>query len=156
MFIAHTRMTTCFFPTLGKTERKRSNGWKNGLDKDSMKADVLKFDPAAEVDTPERCFITELVNDESSPELSIARARVEPGVTTAWHKLIGTTERYLIVSGTGRMEVEGITAQDISESDVVLIPPGTPQRITNTGSEDLVFFAVCTPRFTPECYLGLE
>ena len=32
------------------------------------------------------------------------------------------------------------------------IRTGTPQRIAALGGEDLVFLAVCTPRFTPECY----
>jgi mannose-6-phosphate isomerase-like protein (cupin superfamily) len=26
------------------------------------------------------------------------------------------------------------------------------QRVTNTGEEDLVFLAICTPRFRPENY----
>lgn len=121
-----------------------------------MHKQVHKFNPEAEFRTDERCLITELLNDESSPELSIARARVEPGVTTAWHRLTGTDERYLIVSGTGRMELDGAEASDVSAGDVVCIPQGVPQRITNTGTDDLVFFAVCTPRFTPACYVGLE
>lgn len=121
-----------------------------------MKADVIQPNPATEFETAERCFIIELLNDESSPRLSIARARVEPGVTTAWHKLIGTAERYLIVSGTGRMELEGSDPAEVGAGDVVSIPEEIPQRITNTGPEDLIFFAVCTPRFTPACYVGLE
>ena len=121
-----------------------------------MKPQINSFDPATEFSTAERCFITELMNDNSSPEISIARARVEPGVTTAWHTLNGVAERYLIVAGQGRMEMEGVEAVDVSASDTVCIPAGTPQRITNTGNEDLIFFAVCTPRFTPECYIGLE
>jgi mannose-6-phosphate isomerase-like protein (cupin superfamily) len=121
-----------------------------------MNPEIRKLDPAEEFETEERCFITELLNDECSPELSIARARVEPGVTTAWHKLTGTGERYLIVSGTGRMEMDGAEPADVSAGDTVCIPAGTPQRITSTGSEDLTFFAVCTPRFRPENYIGLE
>ena len=121
-----------------------------------MNNQIRKPDPSAEFATAERCFITELLNDESSPDLSIARARVELGVTTAWHKLTGTAERYLIVSGTGRMEIEGMDSADVSPDAVVSIPADTPQRITNTGTDDLIFFAVCTPRFTPECYIGLD
>ena len=121
-----------------------------------MNTSILKFNSAAEFATQERCFITELQNEDASPELSIARARVEPGVTTAWHKLSGTDERYLIISGTGRMEIEGTAPADVSSGDVVCIPAGAPQRITNTGSEDLIFFAVCTPRFRPENYIGLK
>jgi mannose-6-phosphate isomerase-like protein (cupin superfamily) len=39
---------------------------------------------------------------------------------------------------------------------VVLIPAACPQRITNTGAGDLVFLAICTPRFTYEAYEELE
>ena len=111
---------------------------------------------SAEFETAERCFITELVNDESSPDLSIARARVEPGVTTAWHKLDGMTERYLIFSGQGRMEISEQEPTDVAKGDLVTISAGAAQRITNTGHEDLIFFAICTPRFTPACYIDLE
>ena len=117
---------------------------------------IQKFNPTAEFYTDERCFITELINEASSPELSVARARVEPGVTTAWHKLTATDERYLIISGTGRMELEGAEPENVSAGDTVSIPAGVPQRITNTGPDDLIFFAVCTPRFNPENYIGLE
>jgi oxalate decarboxylase/phosphoglucose isomerase-like protein (cupin superfamily) len=39
---------------------------------------------------------------------------------------------------------------------VVQIPPGCRQRITNTGSRDLLFLVVCTPRFTLTAYRDLE
>ena len=116
-----------------------------------MKAEIKYFVPAAEFSTAERCFITEVANDLND-DVSITRARVEPGVTTAWHKLRNTAERYIIVSGRGRMEVRGVPPSDVAAGDVVRIPPDTPQRIINTGGEDLVFFAVCSPRFTQDCY----
>jgi hypothetical protein len=40
--------------------------------------------------------------------------------------------------------------------DVVSIPPACAQRITNTGAGDLVFLAVCTPRFVQEAYEEIE
>lgn len=117
---------------------------------------IQKADPTAEFETAERCFITELSNDENDPAVSIARARVEPGVTTAWHKLASVMERYLIISGQGRMEIDGLDPTDVTKDDVVSIPAGAAQRITNTGTEDLIFFAVCSPRFTPDFYISLE
>ena len=42
-------------------------------------------------------------NDDSDPELSIARARVEPGATTKWHRVRDTVERYVILDGQGRV-----------------------------------------------------
>jgi len=119
-------------------------------------ARILRPDDADEYDTEERCFILELSNAASDEALSIARARVEPGVTTAWHRVIGTTERYVILDGAGRVEVEGLEPQAVTAGDVVIIPPGARQRIANTGAVDLVFLALCTPRFRPENYLHDE
>jgi len=99
----------------------------------------------------EGCYITEWSNSEADPGLSVARARVEPGRTTRWHRLDAITERYVILEGRGRAEVDGL-ARDVQPGDVVIIAPGLPQRITNTGDEDLVFLAVCTPRFEPSAY----
>lgn len=38
--------------------------------------------------------------------MSVARARVEPGRTTRWHRLEGIDERYLILEGCGLVEVD--------------------------------------------------
>lgn len=99
----------------------------------------------------EGCHITEWSNSEADPGLSVARARVEPGRTTRWHRLDAITERYVILEGRGRAEVDG-RAQDVQVGDVIVIAPGKPQRIANTGDADLVFLAVCTPRFCPDNY----
>jgi mannose-6-phosphate isomerase-like protein (cupin superfamily) len=108
--------------------------------------------PGKEFCTPEGCYITEVSNSPDDPDVSIARARVEPGVTTRWHRLRGTAERYFIISGRGRVEVGNLPAADVTAGDVVLIPPKCRQRITNTGTEDLIFLAICTPRFTEDAY----
>jgi len=100
----------------------------------------------------EGCYITELSNSEDDPDLSIARARVEPGVTTSWHRLKNTTERYCILSGVGIAEVGEATQRKVGSGDVVLIPPMQRQRITNIGKEDLIFLAICTPRFEEHNY----
>jgi mannose-6-phosphate isomerase-like protein (cupin superfamily) len=103
----------------------------------------------------EGCFITEIANDGDDPACSIAKARVEPGKTTAWHMLEGIHERYIIVSGSGRVEVGASLCCDVAPGDVVRIPGNTRQRITNTGVLDLIFYAVCTPPFRSDCYLAL-
>lgn len=100
----------------------------------------------------EGCFITELSNSAADPEVSIARARVPPGVTTRWHRVKDTVERYVILEGKGRVEVGSRPPADVGAGDVVLIPSSAPQRITNTGEGDLIFLAICTPRFLPEAY----
>ena len=115
---------------------------------------IVRSTPASEIFTPERCFIVEIWNDNANPSVSIARSRVAPGVTTQLHSL-DVDERYLMFSGMGEMQV-GDLATSVGAGDVVVIPKGTPQRITNTGEEDLVFYCVCCPRFEPQSYQALE
>ena len=112
-------------------------------------------DAADEFATRERCSILESWNDESDRAVSIARARVKPGVTTQLHT-VTVDERYVIVEGRGAVAIGDLAAEDVRPGDVVVIPAGTPQQITNTGTVDLVFYCVCSPRFTNEAYTALE
>lgn len=117
---------------------------------------LSRFRPETEFTTPERCHIVEVHNLAADEDCSIARARVEPGVTTALHLLTGTVERYVILEGEGLVEVAGDPPAPVRALDVVCIPADATQRITNTGTTDLVFLCVCTPRFRPEAYRALE
>jgi mannose-6-phosphate isomerase-like protein (cupin superfamily) len=121
-----------------------------------MKVEVKRCEDAREFETRERCHVREVANDGGDAEVSVARIRVAPGVTTAWHLLQGVDERYLIVAGGGRVALGGLPPIQVAAGDVVRIPAGMRQRIANTGSDDLIFFVVCTPRFTPACYVHLE
>lgn len=118
-----------------------------------MKPKIVHAEEPEEFYTDERCYIAELINAPEDPGLSIARARVEPGVTTAWHRLKGIAERYIILSGRGTMEVQGVPKTEVSPGDLILIPSDTPQRVTNSGDSDLIFLCICTPGFKTECYL---
>jgi len=106
--------------------------------------------------TPEKCYITELSNSADDPNVSIARARVTPGVTTCWHRLRETAERYCILQGKGCVEAGDLPPREVSPGDIVLIPPMCPQRITNIGPTDLIFLAICTPRFSDDVYEEME
>jgi mannose-6-phosphate isomerase-like protein (cupin superfamily) len=63
-----------------------------------------------------------------------------------------TVERYIIIEGTGLVEVGNLPPTKIGPGDVVIIPRMTPQRITNAGDRDLIFLCICTPRFVPADY----
>ncbi|MFV8819993.1 cupin domain-containing protein [Haliea sp. E17] len=121
-----------------------------------MQPAILKQNLGTEFYTDELCYITELSNSAGDPAVSIARARVEPGVTTRWHRLDETAERYVMLSGEGLVEVADLPPTKVLPGDVVLIPPFARQRITNTGKEQLIFLAICSPRFQPEVYEDIE
>jgi mannose-6-phosphate isomerase-like protein (cupin superfamily) len=121
-----------------------------------MKASIGKFDAENEYYFAEGCFITELSNSADDPGVSIARARVAPETTTRWHRLRGISERYVIIEGAGLVEIEGLPAQEVSAGDVVIIPPEARQRIANAGPADLVFLAICSPRFREQMYEDMD
>ena len=121
-----------------------------------MDEKIKRYNPENEFYIDEGCFILELCNAPEDPEVSIARARVEPGRTTRWHRLKGTTERYVILEGEGRVEVGSLPPQNVKAGDFVLIPPMVRQRITNIGRQDLIFLAICTPGFTAQVYEDIE
>ena len=117
-----------------------------------MKAQIQHNQATPEFDTAEKCFITEWSNTPDDAAASIARARVAPGVTTQKHRLKFTAERYVILQGRGFVEIGELPPQTVQPGDVVRIPPECWQCISNTGTSDLVFLAICTPRFEVKNY----
>ena len=122
---------------------------------DTLQAAIVRPDPATAFTTAERCKILEVLNHAGDPAVSVAEARVAPGVTTQLHRLHGVVERYLIVAGRGRVEIGGLAPEEVGPGDLVVIPAGATQRIANLGAEELVFYCICTPRFTQACYESL-
>ncbi len=116
---------------------------------------LLPGPPPPPFATEERCTITEILNDPACPEASLARAEVAPGVTTRLHAVAGTLECYILLRGTGEVEIGGQRAA-VGPGDRVVIPAGAPQRITNTGEGVLAFHCLCVPRFRQENYVDLE
>jgi mannose-6-phosphate isomerase-like protein (cupin superfamily) len=120
-----------------------------------MKPQVVRPAANTEFMTQERCSILESWNDPGDSTLSIARVRVEPGVTTQLHRL-NVDERYVIVEGRGVVRVGELPPAGVRVGDVVTIPAGTEQQITNVGESPLVFYCVCSPPFDPSGYEALE
>ena len=58
--------------------------------------------------------------------------------------------------GEGLVEVADLPAQRVIAGDVVIIPAQARQRICNTGATDLVFLAICSPRFTEAVYIDVD
>ena len=102
----------------------------------------------------ENCYITELLNESNFPGLSIAHVRVLPGEKTELHRLTGL-EAYYILSGYGEVEIDGEMKGTAEPGDVVVISPQSTQRVFNHGQEDLLFLAICSPRFEVKNYTGL-
>lgn len=116
---------------------------------------VIPLEADKEYFFDEGCFIIEQLQRPQDNDVSIARARVKPGVETKWHALHAITERYYIISGYGVVEIGDNGPESVQAGDVVVIAPGVRQRIRNCGEGDLVFLAICSPPFHVENYRDL-
>lgn len=103
----------------------------------------------------EGCFIEEWHNKSCDNGCSIARVRVETQKTTKLHALKNTTERYIILSGNAFVTVAN-KSWNVSIGDVVVIHADEAQKISNLGNDDLLFLAICTPRFEVKNYYEVQ
>ena len=78
---------------------------------------------------------------------SLAEATLPPNGETAEHYHPQAEEIYHFVSGIGRMRL-GEDEAEITAGDCVVIPPGTPHKLWNTGPEPLVLLCCCAPAYS--------
>jgi mannose-6-phosphate isomerase-like protein (cupin superfamily) len=80
---------------------------------------------------------------------SLAEATVPAAGATAEHYHVEAEEIYTIVSGSGRLRL-GDEEAAVGPGDTVVIPPGTPHKLFNDGSEPLVLLCCCAPAYRHE------
>jgi len=96
-------------------------------------------------------LLAELLHPDKVPgaqrlRCSVAHAIVPPGETTLPHVLKNSTELYYILEGTGEMYI-GSRSAPVHHGQIVLIPRGRKQYIRNTGTANLVFLCIVTPKW---------
>jgi mannose-6-phosphate isomerase-like protein (cupin superfamily) len=80
---------------------------------------------------------------------SLAEASLDPGGETAEHYHPRAEEIYYFIAGEGRMRLGGDDGP-VSAGDCVVIAPGTPHKLWNTGSEPLVLLCCCAPAYSDD------
>jgi mannose-6-phosphate isomerase-like protein (cupin superfamily) len=80
---------------------------------------------------------------------SLAEATVEAGGETTEHYHRVTEEIYFFTHGGGRMRL-GEQERDVEAGSCVVIPPGTPHKLWNTGLEPLRLLCCCAPAYSHE------
>ena len=118
-------------------------------------SNVFSTDLEKEYYSDEGCFITEIMNQPSISNLSLARARVVVGGLTEAHSLKNTEEIYYITQGSGIATIDGRRI-NLHKGDCLRIETGQVQRIENTGTVDLIFLCICLPRFEQDNYLSIK
>jgi len=86
---------------------------------------------------------------EGSVHLSLARATVEPGRTTYWHRHARSEEIYYVLRGVGLLEVEA-KRREAAPGEAHLIPVGAEHRITCLSTEPLVILCACSPPYSDD------
>ncbi len=86
--------------------------------------------------------------DGGAVNQSLAEAVVEANGETDRHYHALTEELYVMLAGTGEMEVDG-ERREVGPGDAILIPPGAWHQI-RAGSEELRFLCCCAPPYRHE------
>jgi mannose-6-phosphate isomerase-like protein (cupin superfamily) len=80
---------------------------------------------------------------------SLAEATLAPGAETRPHFHARSEEIYVLLEGSGEMEVDG-QAQTVGPGDAILIPPGAWHRIRAGEGGELRFLCCCAPAYADE------
>lgn len=86
---------------------------------------------------------------------SLAEATVPPGLATLLHRHECSEEIYHVVAGSGWMTL-GAECFALAPGHTVVIPPGTPHRLQNTGDVPLVVLCACAPAYAHDDTTLLE
>ncbi|KAB2919197.1 MAG: cupin domain-containing protein [Dechloromonas sp.] len=77
---------------------------------------------------------------------SLAEAVVPPGTTTLLHRHLRSEEIYHVTRGNGLMTL-GDSQFAIAAGDSIVILPGTPHCVANTGDAALHILCCCAPAY---------
>ena len=86
---------------------------------------------------------------------SLAEALVPAGGKTILHVHQRTKEIYHVTQGTGAMTL-GEEKFPIAPGDSILISPGTPHCVENTGETALIILCCCAPAYSHDDTILLE
>ena len=110
--------------------------------------DVINHSATKPFITKDGSQIRELLAHRNSSirNQSLAEATLAVGTSTQEHYHPKSEEIYYILSGSGRMKLDG-ELRDVGPLDAIAIPPGARHKIWNTGSVPLVLLCCCAPGY---------
>ena len=112
------------------------------------RVETVRLEDREQFVTADGSLIRELVGIPSGNGMqqSVAEAVVPTGGETIEHYHRTTEEVYLFTGGEGRMRL-GDEEADVRAGDTVVISPGVPHKLWNTGSQPLVLLCCCAPPY---------
>jgi mannose-6-phosphate isomerase-like protein (cupin superfamily) len=82
--------------------------------------------------------------DLGSRHMTVTWLHIPAGAEQRSHAHVDSEQVYVVVRGRGRMTVAG-DVEDVSEGDLVFIPPATEHSIVNEGADDLLIVTAASP-----------
>jgi mannose-6-phosphate isomerase-like protein (cupin superfamily) len=109
---------------------------------------IRSRDDATPFTTADGSTIRVLLDAESggAANQSLAEAWLEPEQATQRHYHVASEELYVVLDGSGEMEVDGERAT-VGPGDAILIPPGARHQITASADAPLRFLCCCAPPY---------
>jgi mannose-6-phosphate isomerase-like protein (cupin superfamily) len=80
---------------------------------------------------------------------SLAEATLEPGQATQRHYHRTSEEIYVVVKGSGALEVDG-QSRRVRPGEAILIPPGAWHQLENDGTSELRILCCCAPPYSDD------
>ena len=112
---------------------------------------IVNVAKAAVIETPHGSELRPLIDrtTTSVSQCSLAEETLPPGATVTRHHHDVLEEIYLILSGSGLMQL-GDDQSIVVTGDAIFIPRGTPHQLTNTGTDPMRIVLVCGPAYYHE------
>lgn len=79
-----------------------------------------------------------------SRNLSVTWLAIPGGAQQTLRTDEASEQAYVVVRGSGTMSVAGDT-QEVTEGDLILVPPATEHSVSNEGSEELACVSIQSP-----------
>jgi mannose-6-phosphate isomerase-like protein (cupin superfamily) len=119
---------------------------------------VVKKNDVSPIESNHGEMIYELIGrggGGTSERLSIAHVVIPSGKSSRLHSHPDAEESYYMMSGQAMFVLDG-ESTIIGPGQTVLIPPDKSHQITNIGSEDVEFLAICVPAWEPANSIYLD
>ncbi|HEY8466016.1 MAG TPA: cupin domain-containing protein [Solirubrobacterales bacterium] len=111
---------------------------------------VRRFSEATAIDVHRlRAHVLMDAGELGSRNLSVSWVEVPPGASERLRSHEEAELAYIVARGRGRMSATGDT-RELSEGDLVLIPPATDHSVANDGDETLALVSVQSPGVSAE------
>lgn len=111
---------------------------------------VRRFSEATAIDVHRlRAHVLMDAGELGSRNLSVSWIEVPPGASERLRSHEEAELAYIVARGSGTMSATGDT-RELSEGDLVLIPPATDHAVANNGDETLALVSVQSPAVSAE------